>query len=115
MPVRCATAVLRSLNNSAPATIPAALAALDEGGGTVAPDRAELALALPADRLAAACEGPDGPDLFRRALSALEGLAAKHGGVVRGTGQGAELVLLARRSALLRPEAGGEVLETLLP
>ena len=94
---------------------PLAVSALDAGGGAVEPERAELALALPADHLAAMCEGPDGPDLFRRALSALEGLAAKHGGVVRGTGQGAELVLLARRSALLRPEAGGVVLETLLP
>ncbi|HJO22447.1 MAG: hypothetical protein QF890_07140 [Myxococcota bacterium] len=94
---------------------PLEVPSLGADGGAVEPERSDLPRSLPVDLLAATCEPPEGPDLFRRALRALEGLAAKHGGVVRGTGQGAELVLLARRCALLRPEAGGVVLETLRP
>ena len=44
-----------------------------------------------------------------------EGLAAKHGGVVRGIGSCVEFVLLSRRVALIRAEDGAIVLETILP
>ncbi|MBW2289599.1 MAG: hypothetical protein JRG90_17485 [Deltaproteobacteria bacterium] len=39
--------------------------------------------------------------LFLRAAAALEGLAAKHGGAIRGVGSRVELVLLASRAAAL--------------
>jgi hypothetical protein len=55
-----------------------------------------------------------------RALASLEGLAAKHRGGIRGVGDSVELVLLARRAAVIRAEEGSEgqgrvVLETFLP
>jgi len=87
----------------------------DGAGQAVPAERPEAVQGVPSDLLAEACTSPGGPALFRRALAALEGLAAKHGGVVRGTDSGAELVLLARRSALLRPESGGVAIDTLLP
>jgi hypothetical protein len=59
-------------------------------------------------------------DLFLRALAALEGLAAKHGGAVRGVGSSVELVLVAQRVASIRIETlsaneSGLVLETAQP
>ena len=92
-----------------------AVSGLDSGGGTIDPERGEPRLPVPAARLAEICGGPDGPEIFLRALSALEGLAAKHGGAVRGTSDGAELVLMARRCAVLRPGDGGVVLEATEP
>lgn len=92
-----------------------AVSALDAGGGTVEPERYAPPLPVLPRRLAELCPGPDAAQLFLRALSALEGLAAKHGGAVRGTSGGAELVLMARRCALLRPDPAGVVLETLEP
>ncbi len=65
--------------------------------------QAAAALAEPADR-----------ELFLRAAAALEGLAAKHGGVLRGVPGGAELVLLARRAARLSTRNRVE-LESFLP
>ncbi len=61
--------------------------------GAVAPDRVADHLARPSDRL-----------LFERALFALQGLAAKHGGAVRGFGRSVELAVLGRRVAVLRAE-----------
>jgi hypothetical protein len=52
---------------------------------------------------------------FERALAGLRGLAAKHGGVVRGAEGGAELVLLARVAATLRAGREGLVLEVREP
>ena len=74
---------------------------------------------VPARRVADRVEGA-ARDLFLRALAALEGLAAKHGGAVRGVGDGIELVLLARRVASIRVEElpateNSVVLETVLP
>ena len=63
-------------------------------------------------RLAAQIADPAARALFGRALDALRGLAAKHGGALRATSRSAELALLARRVAALRPEPGEVVLET---
>jgi len=51
-------------------------------------------------------------NLFVRAVAGLEGLAAKHGGGLRGAGPAVELVLLARRVAVLSTDL---LLETVLP
>lgn len=53
--------------------------------------------------------------LFERATGALEGLASKHGGTLRGTAQTVELVILARRVAELRAEGDRISLVTLQP
>jgi hypothetical protein len=60
---------------------------------------------------------PDAPGraLFQRATGALEGLASKHGGTLRGTAQTIELVILSRRVAELRCEGSGISLVTLQP
>ena len=47
-----------------------------------------------------------------RAARGLEGLAAKHGGALRGYGRAVEFVLMSRRVAELRAEDGGVVLTT---
>jgi hypothetical protein len=52
---------------------------------------------------------------FDRALAGLRGLAAKHGGVVRGGDGVAELVLLARPVANLRAGLEGAVLDVIEP
>jgi hypothetical protein len=56
------------------------------------------------EQIAASLERSEDRALFARAVSALQGLAAKHGGSVRGVGRRAELVLFARRTACV--EAG---------
>ncbi|MCG8591003.1 MAG: hypothetical protein MJE66_17060 [Proteobacteria bacterium] len=70
----------------------------------VAPSRVAAHLARPRDRA-----------LFERAAAALEGLASKHGGAVRGIGRSVELVVMARRVAELRADEGGVELRTFLP
>jgi len=83
----------------------------------VLPDLAPAS--LPARRVVDRVEGGL-RDLFARALAALEGLAAKHGGAVRGVGSGIELVLVAQRVASIRVEGAPAsesylVLETAQP
>jgi hypothetical protein len=67
----------------------------------VAPSQVHRHLARPADQ-----------ELCRRALAALSGLAAKHGGAIRGVGRAVELVLLARRVAAVRVDEDGVLLDT---
>jgi hypothetical protein len=67
----------------------------------VAPSQVHRHLARPADQ-----------ELCRRALAAISGLAAKHGGAVRGVGRSVELVLLARRVAAVRVDEDGVLLDT---
>jgi hypothetical protein len=88
---------------------------LGDDGADIALEPASLAMVTPAEAVAAQLESAADRELFERALSAFEGLAAKHGGVVRGTGAGVELVLLARVAASLRATGGRVVLEALLP
>jgi hypothetical protein len=52
--------------------------------------------------------------LLERAADALAGLAAKHGGALRGFGESLELSILGRRVAALRADASGVVLEILV-
>jgi hypothetical protein len=54
-------------------------------------------------------------ELFERAVAALAGLAAKHGGALRPAPSGPELVLLGRTAAALRGDAGGVTLEVREP
>ena len=49
-------------------------------------------------------------EVFQRATMSLSGLAAKHGGVVRGVGRSVELVVYARRIAELRADEGAAAL-----
>jgi len=91
------------------------ISALADDGHAVEGESGEAPLPLPAGRIADALARAEERDLFQRALSAFEGLAAKHGGAVRGVDGSAELVLLAQRSALLQVRDGGVVLETLQP
>ena len=51
--------------------------------------------------------------LFARGVDCLEGLAAKHGGVIRAAGRSVELVILAQRIAELVAEEGGASLNFL--
>jgi len=53
-------------------------------------------------------------ELFLRAAASLEGLAAKHGGAVRGVDSSLELVLLARRMAAIHAGEDGPRLEMLV-
>jgi hypothetical protein len=73
-------------------------------GAVLTPAQIAGHLARPADR-----------DLFLRAARGLEGLAAKHGGALRGFGRSVEVVLMARRVAELRAEDGNVALTTILP
>ncbi|HVH05605.1 MAG TPA: hypothetical protein VNE71_06365, partial [Myxococcota bacterium] len=68
------------------------------------PELAGASLAAPAERAR-----------FERALAGLRGLAAKHGGVVRGGEGVAELVLFARPVAALRAGHEGAVLDVIEP
>jgi len=79
----------------------------------------DSAFSVPARQVADRVEGTQ-RDLFLRALAALEGLAAKHGGSVRGVGGSVELVLVAQRIASIRIENPSAtenylVLETVQP
>jgi hypothetical protein len=58
---------------------------------------------------------PADQDLFARAVAALDGLASKHGGAIRGFEQSVELVVMARRVAELRADESGVMLNTILP
>ena len=92
-----------------------AASALADGENIVAPEPGVEPPVVAAERVVAGLDGPDARELFRRAVAAFEGLAAKHGGAVRGFGAAVELVLLARRVAALRADGAGLTLETLLP
>ena len=88
--------------------------ALDEGDGAVAPSLPG-AFPVPPERVADGLGSAESRELFLRALAAFEGLAAKHGGVVRGTSDSAELVLVAQRVAVLKADGERVVLETTAP
>jgi len=87
---------------------------LQEGARELEADRFVPPIPLPKDRVAAGLGTAAERMLFERAASALEGLASKHGGSVRGTATTVELVIMARRVAELRADAG-VTLETLQP
>jgi hypothetical protein len=88
--------------------------ALAEGAAELEQDPWAPPIPLDKDRVAAGLANAEDRMLFERAASALEGLASKHGGSVRGTATTLELVVMARRVAELKAD-GGVVLETLEP
>jgi hypothetical protein len=92
-----------------------AASGLAEDGGEVASEPAEPPVVVAPRQLAAQLSRGEDREIFLRGLEAFAGLAAKHGGAVRGTRVGAELVLLARRVAVLHARDGGVVLETVEP
>src|SRR5262245_31051213 len=92
-----------------------AASSLAEDGGEVASEPAEPPVGVAPRQLAAQLARVEDREIFLRGLEAFAGLAAKHGGSVRGTRLGAELVLLARRVALLHARDGGVLLETVEP
>lgn len=87
---------------------------LADGKGELEPDSWAPPIPLDKGRVAAGLANLEDRMLFARAASALEGLASKHGGSLRGTATTLELVVLARRVAELRADDGA-VLETLEP
>jgi hypothetical protein len=94
---------------------PRARVLAEEAHEVVAPEVPEVAPLVAVERLEAQLGDPAARTLFARGVDALRGLAAKHGGALRATASAAELVILARRVAALRPERGAVVLETFLP
>ena len=91
-----------------------AASALGEEGGVEAEPHV-AGLATPPELAGAGLAAASERTRFERALAGLRGLAAKHGGVVRGGDGAAELVLLARPVARLRAGVEGPVLDVLEP
>ena len=89
--------------------------ALGDGRGAIEPEVAMPPHIADRRRVADLISRDDERDLFVRALTALEGLAAKHGGAVRGVGEGVEFVLMARPVAVLSAVGGRVQLEARLP
>ncbi|MGH0030689.1 MAG: hypothetical protein ACQGVC_12920 [Myxococcota bacterium] len=80
---------------------------LFEGAAEVGPAPAAAPLAVAPATVGAGLGRPEDRELFRRALAGLEGLAAKHGGAVRGVGDRVELLLLGGVVASLRVGSAG--------
>ncbi|MEN8183779.1 MAG: hypothetical protein ABFS46_14725 [Myxococcota bacterium] len=81
----------------------------------VAPASASQPVVVPVEALLRQPADADQRSLLARVAEALAGLAAKHGGALRGTGDAIELVVLARRIAALRVEGAGVALESFVP
>jgi hypothetical protein len=88
-------------------------AALADDGGVVESDAGDSAVLVPVQQVAAGLALATDRELFLRAAAAMEGLAAKHGGAVRGVESSIELVLLARRVAAIHAGDDGARLEML--
>jgi hypothetical protein len=106
----------RRLSALGPASYPfnfraVANAALADDDGAVEPDPGDVPAWLSAGQIAAGLTRAADRELFQRAAAAFEGLAAKHGGAVRGFDSSLELVLLARRVAAIRADESGVLLE----
>jgi hypothetical protein len=87
--------------------------ALADGAGAV-PPAGPAANWIPVRTVLRAPARAEDRALLERAADALGGLAAKHGGVLRGFGESLELSILGRRVAALRADASGVVLELLV-
>jgi hypothetical protein len=90
---------------------PIAAPGLTDGRVVVEPEPAPRILATSASQLSSRMVSPESRSAFSRAATALEGLAAKHGGCVRVGVDRLELVVLARRVAEIRAEGENAVLE----
>ncbi len=80
---------------------------LAEEPGAVEPASVEREPAAAPEQIVASLERPEERALFARSVAALQGLAAKHGGSVRGVGRRVELVRFARRAACVGSGEGG--------
>jgi len=97
----------RRLGTLGPTQVPLEAVMLASGAGTeVAIAREPIfdIAAVPVDLVAGRLAQPADRLLFGRALDALRGLAAKHGGSVRGVRNSVELAILGRRVAVLRAD-----------
>ncbi len=92
-----------------------AVPGLSDEGGDVSAEPLARPNVVPVTQVAAQLASPALRALFARTAEGLEGLAAKHGGAVRGTADTVELVLLAKRVAVLRAQDGSVMLDTLMP
>ncbi|MFT5695657.1 MAG: hypothetical protein ACI9QQ_001636 [Myxococcota bacterium] len=92
-----------------------ALPTLSESPVVVEPETVGEPGVVPVDAVGRHLERPADRDLFARATAALDGLASKHGGAIRGFERSVELVIMSRRVAELRADASGVVLNTVLP
>ncbi|MBJ22381.1 MAG: hypothetical protein CL933_23465 [Deltaproteobacteria bacterium] len=90
---------------------PVAAPGLIEGRVVVEPELSPRILATSVSQLASRMLSPEARSAFSRAATALEGLAAKHGGCVRVGVDRLELVVLARRVAEIRADGESAVLE----
>lgn len=81
----------------------------------VVAEAAAQALFVEPEAISAQAASPAARGLFARALEAFRGLAAKHGGAIRGAGDAVELVIFARSVASLRTEGERVLLEMLEP
>jgi hypothetical protein len=88
-------------------------ASLGDDDGVVEPDPGDVPALVPTDQIAAGLARAEDRELLHRASASFEGLAAKHGGAVRGLDSTIELVLLARRMAAIHAGEGGVRLEVL--
>jgi hypothetical protein len=88
-------------------------ASLADDDGLVEPDPGDLPALVSPGQIAAGLTRRADRELFRRAAVSFEGLAAKHGGAVRGLDSSVELVLLARRVAAIHAGDSGVQLEVL--
>jgi hypothetical protein len=77
------------------------------GAGEVEAASPAVSLPIAPERLAAILTRPEDRDIFARALAGLRGLAAKHAGAVRGSGDRVDLLVLARPVASLRVARSG--------
>jgi hypothetical protein len=106
--------LLAVLEGSAPLALRAVEApALAEAAGEVTPAGATASW-IPVRTVLRAPARAEDRALLERAADALAGLAAKHGGALRGFGESLELSVLGRRVASLRADASGVVLELLV-
>lgn len=99
--------------------LPFALAAsgapfLAESPAAIDAEPIELAPITSARQVIRSVAGAVERELCARSVAGLEGLAAKHGGAVRGVGRSVELVLAGRRAAALRVDDEGVLLDTLV-
>ncbi len=92
-----------------------AASSLAEADNAVEPEAGDVPAVVPPVQVGAKLAQAADRELFARALTALEGLAAKHGGAIRGVGSSVELAFLARRVAVLRAGEDETVLESLAP
>jgi len=87
---------------------------LAESAGEIDPEPLEPPAVVLPRQLVRHVSRPLERDLCARAIAGIAGLAAKHGGAIRGVGRSVELAFAARRVAAVRVDADGILLDTLV-